>query len=203
VRRVVYAGSSSVYGNTVTLPKQEGMLPRPVSPYAVSKLAGEGYCRAFYATYALEAVVLRYFNVFGPRQDPHSQYSGVIARFIAAALSGEVPTIYGDGEQTRDFTYVDNVVRANLLACEVEDVGGEVFNIGCGTRTSLNELWRRVSRVAGRIARPNYDVARASDVRDSQADIDRARSILGYEPTISLDDGLERTIASYAASQSA
>lgn len=203
VRRVVYAGSSSVYGNTPTLPKHEDMPPRPMSPYAVSKLAGEGYCRAFHATYGLETVVLRYFNVFGPRQDPRSQYSGVIARFIDAALGDQVPTVYGDGEQTRDFTYVENVVRANLLACEAAAAAGGVFNIGCGTRVSVNELWTRVSRIMGRAAQPNYDVQRASDVRDSQADITRAKSVLGYEPVITLGDGLERTMADYAASRSA
>jgi nucleoside-diphosphate-sugar epimerase len=203
VRRVIYAGSSSVYGNTLVLPKHEEMVPQPVSPYAVSKLAGEGYCRAFHATYGLETVTLRYFNVFGPRQDPGSQYSGVIARFIAAALDGDAPTIYGDGEQTRDFTYIDNVVRANMLACQTAGAGGRVMNIGCGTRVSVNELWQRVSRVAGREVLPRYEASRASDVRDSQAAIDCARKVLGYEPSISLDEGLERTMADFAASRAA
>ena len=195
VRRVGYASSSSVYGNTAELPKREDMTPRPLSPYAVSKLAGEQYCGAFHVSFGLETIALRYFNVFGPGQDPTSQYSAVIARFIAAALGGTQPTIYGDGLQTRDFTYVGNVVRANLLACTAPAAAlGQAFNIGCGARVSVRELWERIKAVTGADAEPTFTATRDGDVHDSVAAIDRARTFLGYSPDIGLDAGLEQTV---------
>ena len=197
VRRVVLAGSSSLYGNGTELPKHEGMVPRPVSPYAVSKLAAEGYCRAFHETFGLETVVLRYFNVFGPRQDPNSQYAGVIARFMRAALQGDGVVIHGDGEQTRDFTYISNVVDANLLACNAADAAGECVNIGCGQRISVNEIWKEIAQHAERDIEVRYDLARTADVRDSQACLTRARAILGYEPTVDVSEGIARSIAYY------
>jgi nucleoside-diphosphate-sugar epimerase len=191
VKRVVYAASSSAYGNTAELPKHEGMVARPLSPYAVAKLAGEQYCRAFHASYGVPTVALRYFNVFGPRQDPTSQYAAVVPKFIAAARAGEQPTIFGDGEQTRDFTYVANVIRANLLACEAPDAAlGEVFNVGCGERISVNELWRRIRALVGATVEPRYQPSRTGDVRDSLASIDRAREMLGYEPVMTVAEGL-------------
>jgi UDP-N-acetylglucosamine/UDP-N-acetylgalactosamine 4-epimerase len=201
VKRVVYAASSSAYGDTPELPKHEGMLPRPRSPYAASKLAGEEYCRACHASYGLPTVALRYFNVFGPRQDPASAYAAVVPRFIVAALSGGAPVIYGDGEQTRDFTYVENVVRANLLACEAPAAAfGEVFNIGCGERLSVNALWERVRALTGASATARHEPARAGDVRDSLASVALARATLGWSPTIGLEEGLTRTIAAHRAS---
>ena len=195
VRRVVYAASSSAYGNTAELPKHEGMLPRPLSPYAAAKQAGEQYCRAFHASFGLPTVALRYFNVFGPRQDPTSQYAAVVPKFIVTARAGESPTIFGDGEQTRDFTYVANVVRANLLACEAPpEALGEVYNVGCGERVSVNELWRRIARMVGASATPRYEPSRTGDVRDSLASLDRARALLRYEPVVSLDEGLRATV---------
>jgi nucleoside-diphosphate-sugar epimerase len=192
VKRVVYAASSSAYGNTPELPKHEEMPARPLSPYAAAKLAGEQYCRAFHASYGLPTVALRYFNVFGPRQDPTSQYAAVVPKFFAAARAGEPPTIYGDGEQTRDFTYVANVVRANLLACEAPEAAlGEVFNIGCGERISVNELWRRISALVGATVEPRHEPARPGDVRDSLASISRARELLGYEPVTTVEQGLQ------------
>jgi nucleoside-diphosphate-sugar epimerase len=193
--RVVYAGSSSAYGDTPELPKREDMAARPLSPYAVSKLAGEQYCRAFHAAYALPTISLRYFNVFGPRQDPSSQYAAAIPSFIAAAIAGEAPTIFGDGEQTRDFTFVADVVRANLLACDAPPAAfGEVFNVGSGRRTSVNELWGRISALLGTTARPTHAAPRPGEVRDSLASLERARAMLGYEPTAGLDEGLRETI---------
>ncbi|MGQ0814194.1 MAG: SDR family oxidoreductase [Gemmatimonadota bacterium] len=195
VRRVVYAASSSAYGNTEELPKRENMLPRPLSPYAAAKRAGEDYCRAFHATYGLKTVSLRYFNIFGPRQDPKSQYAAVIAKFIAHALAGTAPVIYGDGEQTRDFTYVANVVAANLRACDAPaEADGDVFNVGCGTRISVNELWRRIDRIVGTRLEPVYQPSRAGDVRDSLASLDKIGRVLGYQPVIDLDTGLEQTV---------
>ena len=195
VRRFVYAGSSSAYGDTPTLPKREDMAERPLSPYAVAKLTGEHYVRVFARVYGLETVVLRYFNVFGPRQDPASQYSAAIARFVVAAHEGQPPTINGDGEQTRDFTYIDNVVDANLLAARApaEAVSGLVFNVGAGERTSVNELWRTIQEVVGSSVQARYGPARAGDVRDSLADLTRIRAALGYEVKIGLREGLERT----------
>ncbi|MBX6330264.1 MAG: SDR family oxidoreductase [Gemmatimonadaceae bacterium] len=197
VKRVVYAASSSAYGNTPELPKREEMVARPLSPYAVAKLAGEQYCRAFHATFGVPTIALRYFNVFGPRQDPTSQYAAVVPKFITAALAGEPPTIFGDGEQTRDFTYIANVVRANLLACEApESALGEVYNVGCGDRISVNMLWHRIRTLAGATVEARYEPARAGDVRDSLASVERARKFLGYEPVVSLDEGLDATMRS-------
>jgi UDP-N-acetylglucosamine 4-epimerase len=200
VKRFVYAGSSSAYGDTRELPKHEGMVPRPRSSYAVAKLAGEHYCNAFFHTYGLETVTLRYFNVFGPRQDPTSQYAAVMPKFITAALRDERPTIYGDGEQTRDFTYVSDVVDANLRACIAPPaVAGNVFNIGAGAQTSLNLLWRMIRELTGSTADPIYLPARAGDVRDSQASLERTASILGFKPSVALFEGLRLTVGSFAA----
>jgi nucleoside-diphosphate-sugar epimerase len=196
VRRLVYASSSSIYGTTPELPKRESMVPRPLSPYAVSKLAGEYYCRAFTVSFGLETVALRYFNVFGPRQDPTSQYAAAVARFVDAALQGTAPVIFGDGEQTRDFTFVGNVVRANLLACTANaECVGQAFNIGCGGRVTVNDLWDRIRRLTGSTVLARYQPPRMGDVRDSLAAVDLARQGLGYEPTFDLDEGLAITIA--------
>src|SRR5690348_6165808 len=191
VKRVVYAASSSAYGDTPTLPKQESMLPRPISPYAVQKLTGEFYLNSFFSVYGLETVSLRYFNIFGPRQDPTSQYSGVLARFISQMLSGETCTIFGDGEQSRDFTYVENAVNANLLACTApaENVCGNVFNIATGTRYSLNEAFRILAGIIGYSQKPHYAEPRTGDVRDSLADISRAKEAFAYEPTVNFEEG--------------
>jgi len=193
VRRVVCASSSSIYGDSPTLPKQEDMPARPKSPYAVSKLAGEGYCRAFTEVYGLETVCLRYFNVFGPRQDPASQYAAVIPRFITAMLRGEVPTIYGDGYQSRDFTYVSNVVDANLLAAAAPDVAGRVFNVACGQRHTLLDLVAILNDVLGTQIVPVHTDPRPGDVRHSLADITAAREALGYRAEVDFRDGLRRT----------
>lgn len=196
VRRLVYAGSSSAYGDTPTLPKTESMPPRPRSPYAVAKLAGEHYCQAFHAAYGFESVVLRYFNIFGPRQDPGSPYGAVIPKFISAALSGVRPRINGTGEQTRDFTYVANAVHANLLACESPAEGaGRPLNVGCGDRVSINELWALVRKLTGAEVDPTYHPARPGDVRDSLACLEDSRSLLGYEPLVNLEEGLRETVA--------
>lgn len=195
VRRVVYAASSSAYGDQPKLPKVEDMLPEPLSPYAVAKLVGEYYAQVFYRVYGLETISLRYFNVFGPRQDPSSQYSGVISRFISALLSGERPVIYGDGEQSRDFTYVDNVVEANTQAAETTQGIGEIMNIANGERITLNELLEVLKDLTvTKAVEPEYKEARAGDVRHSLADITRARKFLGFEPKIGLREGLELTI---------
>lgn len=194
VRRVVYASSSSVYGSNPALPKHEEMATLPISPYAVAKLAGEGYCRAFGEVYGLETVAIRYFNVFGPRQDPRSQYAAVIPNFIVALLSGEQPTIHGDGEQSRDFTYVENVVDANVLAAQAQGVAGKVYNVACGERVTLNELFSELSELTGVELEPLYGQARMGDVRHSLADVSAARSELGYEPAVPLREGLARTI---------
>ena len=197
VRRLVLAGSTSAYGDNPELPNHEGLVPCPKSPYAASKLAAEEYCRAFYHTYGLETVVLRYFNIFGPRQDPNSQYGAVLPRFVAAAMAGVAPVIFGDGEQTRDFTYVANVVHANILACRAPSaqVAGEVFNIGSGSALSVVELWQRICEAVGVTLRPTHAAARPGDVRDSVASIERARAALGYEPTADFAEGLEETLA--------
>ncbi|MBW3555035.1 MAG: SDR family oxidoreductase [Gemmatimonadetes bacterium] len=198
VRRVVYAASSSAYGDTDELPKHEGMVPRPRSPYAVAKLSGEEYCRAFHASYGLGAVALRYFNVFGPRQDPESQYAAVIPRFATAALAARPATIYGDGEQSRDFTFVGNVVRANLLATTAPKAAlGEVYNVGAGDRTTVNQLWQHISGLAGVELAPEYREARAGDVRHSLASLDRSGRLLGYAPEVDVLDGLHRTVEWY------
>jgi nucleoside-diphosphate-sugar epimerase len=195
VRRIVYAASSSAYGDQPMLPKVENMLPEPLSPYAVAKLVGEHYCQVFTRVYGLETVSLRYFNVFGPRQDPSSQYSGVISRFIAALLGGEQPVIYGDGEQSRDFTYIDNVVDANLKAAESARAVGQVINIANGERITLNELLGELKNLT---AKPDvvadFREPRAGDVKHSLADISRARDLLGFEPRVDLRTGLQHTI---------
>ena len=195
VRRVVFASSSSVYGANSKLPKAEDHRPVPVSPYAVGKLAAEGYCRSFWEVYGLETVALRFFNTFGSRQDPFSQYAAVIPRFAAALLSGEAPRVFGDGEQTRDFTHVDNVVEASLLAAGAGGVAGLVFNIASGSRVSVNELLELLRELSGRDVEARYEAARAGEVRHSQADITAARRGLGYSPNVSLREGLERTLA--------
>ena len=201
VRRVVYAGSSSAYGNSATLPKVETMPTAPLSPYALQKLVAEQYCQMFTRLYGLETVTIRYFNVFGPRQDPSSPYSGVISVFISALCEGRQPTIYGDGEQTRDFTYVSNVVDGVLRACQAQGASGEVINVATSGRISLNQLFRTVRDLVGASVEPVYMPPRAGDVRDSQADIGKARSLLGYEPLVTFEQGLENTVDWYRASQ--
>lgn len=194
VKRVIYASSSSIYGNAPTLPKREEMIPNPLSPYAVSKVSGEYYCQVFYRIYGLESVILRYFNVFGPRQDPVSQYAAVIPKFIKAMLNGKSPTIYGDGEQSRDFTFVENVVEANVLACKAEKVAGEVFNIGCGKRTVVNELARIIGKLMDQNVKPIYADPRPGDVKHSLADITKAQRLLNYRPKVDIEEGLKRII---------
>ncbi len=197
VKRVVYASSSSVYGDNPTLPKREDMSPAPKSPYAVSKLAGEYYCRVFAQAYGLETVCLRYFNVFGPRQDPASQYAAVIPKFITALLRDEPPTIYGDGHQSRDFTYVSNVVRANLLAATAPDVSGRVFNVACGERYTVLDLVAVLTEILGTHITPVHTAPRPGDVRHSLADITAAREALGYRVEVNFHEGLRRTVAWY------
>ena len=195
VRRVVYAASSSAYGDQPTLPKDEQMLPDPLSPYAVAKLVGEYYCQVFTRVYGLETVSLRYFNVFGPRQDPGSQYSGVVSRFISTLLSNERPVIYGDGEQSRDFTYIDNVVSANLKAASAKDAAGKVINVANGERITLNELLAELKDLTGKQdVTAEYREPRVGDVRHSLADITLARQFLEYESKVGLREGLQRTI---------
>ena len=202
VRRVVYAASSSAYGDQPTLPKSEQMLPDPLSPYAVAKLVGEYYCQVFTRVYGLETVSLRYFNVFGPRQDPGSQYSGVVSRFISALLSDERPVIYGDGEQSRDFTYIENVVFANLSAAEAPDAAGKVINVANGERITLNQLLAELKDLTGRQdVTAEYLEPRVGDVRHSLADISMARELLGYESKVDLREGLERTIGWWKSSR--
>lgn len=197
VARVVAASSSSIYGAARELPKREDMRPLPISPYAVSKLAGESYCRSFYEVYGLEAVALRYFNVFGPRQDPNSEYAAVIPKFIRAFRLGEAPQIHGDGEQSRDFTYVENVVNANMAAITVPGIGGRVYNIACGAGISLNEIASRLREEIGADVEPVHGPDRVGDVRHSLADISAARADLGYEPTVTLEEGIGRTVKYY------
>ncbi len=201
VKRLVYAGSSSAYGDTPTLPKREDMPTRPLSPYALQKLVGEQYCEMFTRLYGFEAVTIRYFNVFGPRQDPSSPYSGVISLFISALVEGRRPSIYGDGEQTRDFTYVANVVDGVLRACHAMGAAGETINVATGGRISLNDLFRRLKDLTNAAVEPVYAAPRAGDVRDSQADIGRARQRLGYEPIVTFEEGLKRTLDWYRASE--
>lgn len=201
VRRVVFAASSSAYGETPTLPKTEDMPPMPISPYGVTKYVGELYAQTFGRCFGLENVCLRYFNIFGPRQDPGSPYSGVMAKFCTAFLEETEPVIFGDGTQSRDFTYVDNAVQANLLACEAPNASGRVFNVGTGHRISLNDIVECLGKVSGKPLVPRYDPPRDGDIRDSQADITRARQYLGYEPTVQFGDGLERTFEWYRAAQ--
>ncbi|HEX3616125.1 MAG TPA: NAD-dependent epimerase/dehydratase family protein [Solirubrobacteraceae bacterium] len=197
VTRVVAASSSSIYGAARELPKREEMRPLPISPYAVSKLAGESYCRSFFEVYGLEAVALRYFNVFGPRQDPNSEYAAVIPKFIRAFRLGESPVINGDGEQSRDFTYVENVVNANMAAIGVPGIGGRVYNIACGTGVTLNEIAARLREEIGADVEPVHGPERLGDVRDSLADISAARTDLGYEPAVGLENGIRRTVSYY------
>jgi UDP-glucose 4-epimerase len=193
VRRVVFASSSSVYGNTGTLPRTETQQPDPISPYAVAKLAAERYCVSFERVYGLETVALRYFNVFGPRQDPNSQYAAVVPRFIAAVDQGRAVTIHGDGAQSRDFTFVENVVQANLLAGERDGVQGRVLNVATGRQATVNELAEAVGAALGKAVEKEYLPSRTGDVRDSWADVSQAVEVLGYEPSVGLEEGLQRT----------
>ena len=197
VKRLVFAGSSSAYGNTPTLPKHEEMPANPLSPYALQKVVGEQYLQMFTRLYGLETVSIRYFNVFGPRQDPTSPYSGVISVFATALLENRSPTIYGDGGQTRDFTYVANVVDGVLRACEAPGASGEVINVATAGRISLNDLFREMRKIVGASVEPTYAEPRQGDVRDSQADITKAERILGYRPIVSFEEGLKRTIEWY------
>lgn len=197
VKRLVYASSSSIYGDNPTLPKIETMEPMPLSPYAISKLAAEQYCRVFYQLYGFETVVLRYFNVFGPRQDPNSFYSAVIPKFIVAALQNKTLTVHGDGLQSRDFTYIANVVNTNLLACESPDAVGQVMNVSCGQRYTLLDLIRELEVLLGKPIEVQHKKSRPGDVKHSQADISRARELLGYEPLVGFKEGLARTVAWY------
>src|SRR3984957_13024549 len=203
VKRVVYAASSAAYGDTPTLPKHEAMNPDPISPYAVGKLASEHYMTSFYRCYGLETVSLRYFNIFGPRQDPASPYSGVLARFITQMLQGQQPTIFGDGKQSRDFTHVDNVVEANLIACTApaSDVAGRVFNIATGIRTDLNQVFHFVKQVTGYQGEVSYGPERAGDVKHSVADLSQAERRLNYRPIVYFEEGLRRTIEWYQTSK--
>ncbi len=199
VKRVVYAASSSAYGDTPTLPKHEGMKPDPISPYAVAKLASEQYMISFYRCYQLETVALRYFNIFGPRQDPSSPYSGVLAKFITTMLRGEQPAIYGDGEQSRDFTYIDNAVEANLLACKAPaaKAAGQVFNVATGRRVTLNETFQLLQPMTAYRGKPKYGEERAGDIKHSLADISKAEAGLGYKPKVDFEEGLRRTVEWY------
>jgi nucleoside-diphosphate-sugar epimerase len=203
VKRLVFAASSSAYGNTPTLPKHEDMPSSPLSPYALQKVVGEQYLQMFTRLYGLETVSIRYFNVFGPRQDPSSPYSGVISVFASALIENRPPTIYGDGEQTRDFTYVANVVDGVLRACDAPGASGEVINVATGGRISLNQLFRTMRDLVGGSVEPIYEPERAGDVRDSQADITKARTILNYEPTVSFEEGLRRTVEWYRTADAA
>jgi UDP-glucose 4-epimerase len=195
VKRLVFAGSSSTYGNSAVLPKREDMRPAPITPYALQKLVGEQYCQLFTSLYGLETVTTRYFNVFGPRQAPDSPYSGVISLFIKALLAGQAPLIHGDGRQTRDFTYVTNVVDGILRAATADGVSGEVINVATGGRISLLELARSLQLIIGTTVAPTFGPAREGDVKDSQADIFKARKLLGYEPVVPFEEGLRQTVA--------
>jgi nucleoside-diphosphate-sugar epimerase len=201
VKRVVLAASSSAYGETPTLPKIETMQPEPISPYGVTKYVCELYAQMFGRVYGLQNVSLRYFNVFGPRQDPGSPYSGVLSKFCTAFLEGTEPVVYGDGEQTRDFTYIDNVVQATLLACEAPAASGRVCNVGTGERISLNQTLELLREISGNKLEAKYEAAREGDIRDSQADITLGRELLGYDPTVNFSEGLRRTFAWYQESQ--
>ncbi len=200
-KRVVFAASSSAYGETPALPKVESMQPAPISPYGVSKYAGELYAQVFGHVYGLENVCLRYFNIFGPRQDPGSPYSGVLAKFCTAFLDGQPPVVFGDGEQSRDFTYVQNAVAANLLACTAANVSGKVFNIGTGGRVTLNQTLALLAKLSGVAPEIKYDPPRDGDIRDSQADISQARELLQYEPAVDFEEGLQRTLEWYREAQ--
>ena len=200
VKRVVFAASSSAYGDNPTLPRLESHEPRPLSPYAVTKLVGEYYAHIFSRIYGLETVALRYFNIFGPRQDPDSPYTGVLAIFISTYLRGKTPVIFGDGEQSRDFTYVENAVDATLRACTMPGVAGKVINVGTGDRHTLNEMVALLNKIFGRQVTPRYDSPRRGDVLHSQADISLARQVLGYEPKVGFEEGLRRTVEWYRSS---
>ena len=204
VKRLVFAASSAAYGDTPTLPKHERMLPDPISPYAVAKLAGEHYLTSFYRCYGLETVSLRYFNIFGPRQDPSSAYSGVLAKFITMMLSGQQPTMFGNGEQSRDFTYVDNAVEANLLACKAPaiQVAGKVFNVATGRRVTLNETFKLLQSLTSYSGMPVYGAERGGDIKHSLADISLAEQHLGYKPKVNFEEGLRRTVEWYRCSRS-
>jgi nucleoside-diphosphate-sugar epimerase len=193
VRRFVFAASSAAYGETPTLPKVESMPAQPISPYGLTKYVGELYAQVFGRVYGLENACLRYFNVFGPRQDPTSQYSGVLSRFMLAVIEGQAPVVYGDGEQSRDFTYVDNIVDETLRACEAPGATGLVFNGGTGARITLNQVLKLLEQITGKAVKPKYDAPRDGDIRDSQADVSLARKILGYEPRVLFEEGLKRT----------
>lgn len=199
IKRVVYAASSSAYGNTASLPKREDMPPSPLSPYAVSKLTGEYYCKVFTTVYGLETVSLRYFNIFGQRQDPHSTYAAVIPRFITAMLRNESPLVYGDGEQSRDFTYIENVIRANIAACYAPDAAGKLMNIACGTRFTLNNLLTTLEEIMNKKANPKYLDNKKGDVRHSQADISMASRSIGYQVAVDFREGLRRTVDYFAS----
>lgn len=193
VRRIVYAASSSAYGETPTLPKVETMQPEPISPYGVTKYVGELYAQVFGRVYGLENASVRYFNVFGPRQDPTSQYSGVLSRFMLAVIEGQPPVVYGDGEQSRDFTYIQNVVDETLRACEAKSASGLVFNGGTGARITINQVLKLLEKITGKKIQAKYDPLRTGDIRDSQADISLARKVLGYDPLVHFEEGLKRT----------
>lgn len=194
VKRVIYASSSSIYGDTPTLPKHEKMPPRPLSPYALQKYIGEQYCRLFSELYGLETVSLRYFNIFGPKQDPNSIYSAVIPRFIDALLRGRPPIIFGDGEQSRDFTFIENVVQANLFAMSAKDLHGEAMNIACGERISLNQLLRILKKILGSKVSPHHEEPRKGDVRHSLADIRKSKKMIHYVPKVGIEEGLKKTV---------
>jgi nucleoside-diphosphate-sugar epimerase len=197
IKRFVYAASSSAYGDTPTLPKVETMATVPLSPYAVAKLVGEYYCSVFYKVFGLETIALRYFNVFGPYQDPTSQYAAAIPAFVTSILKDKSPTIYGDGEQSRDFTYIDNVVQANLLAARADHTAGEVVNIACGTAVTVNEIIAMINQSVGKDVKSVYVDSRPGDVKHSLADISMARKVLGFEPGVSFEDGLTKAIEWY------
>src|SRR6202041_1008325 len=203
VKRVIFAAASSAYGDTPTLPKHEAMRPDPISPYAVAKLASEHYMISFYRCYGLETVALRYFNIFGPRQDPSSPYSGVLAKFITQMLSGEQPTIFGDGEQSRDFTYIDNAVEANLLACKAPtaQAAGKMFNVATGRQVTLNETFKLLEALTSYSGSPIYGAERGGDIKHSLADISFAEKNPGYKPKVSFEDGLRRTVDWYRSSR--
>jgi len=201
VKRVVFAASSSAYGETPTLPKVETMQPAPISPYGVTKYVGELYAQVFGRCYSLENVCLRYFNIFGPKQDPSSPYSGVLAKFCTCFLEETEPVIFGDGEQSRDFTFVENAVQANLLACEAPNVSGRTFNVGTGGRFTLNQTVELLGKISGTALKPQYEPPREGDIRDSQADITQARQLLGYDAPVGFEEGLTRTFEWYRATQ--
>ena len=201
VRRVVYAGSSAAYGDQPTPVKHERLMPMPLSPYAAAKVAGEFYCQAFTSSYGLETVTIRYFNVFGPGQDPNGQYAAVIPKFITEILAGGRPTIFGDGKQSRDFTYIDNIVQGNLLAADAPEAVGQTINVACGESFDLLQLMEGINKALGTDVKPIFQPARVGDVRDSLADISLARKVLKYEPKIGFDEGLRRTVEYYKSAR--